>query len=77
MRHTGHKVGDLVICDFPTDYGQAMARSDKGLIIEIRESDYGSVELKVRWEGTYSQNNEIIWMRCPGNLKIISKGAQQ
>jgi len=76
LKHTGHSVGDLVICDFPTDYGQAMARKDKGLIIEIRESNYGSTEIKVCWEGTYSQNNEVLWMRCPDMLKIHSKGSQ-
>jgi len=75
MQHTGHSIGDLVVCDFGTDYGQAMARKDKGLIIEIREN-HGSTELKVCWEGTYSQNNEVLWMRCPNNLKIISKGKQ-
>ena len=73
MRHVGHKIGDLVICDFPTDYGQAMSRKDKGLVIDTRESPYGSLELKVHWEG----DNDILWMKCPKNLKIISKGAQQ
>ena len=72
MKHTGHSVGDLVICDFPTDYGQAMARTDKGLIIEIRESNHGSTEIKVCWDDA----NEVLWMRCPQNLKIISKGNQ-
>ena len=70
MKHAGHIVGDLVICDFPTDYGQAMSRSDKGIILDTRESPYGSVELKVHWE----DNNEVLWMRCPQNLKVISKG---
>ena len=72
MKHTGHKVGDLVVCDFPTDYGQAMARTDKGIIIDTRESPFGSLELKVRWD----EDSEIIWMRCPNNLKIISAGGQ-
>ena len=75
MQHTGHSIGDLVVCDFPTDYGQAMARSDKGLIIEIRESNHGSTELKVCWEGP-GPLGEVLWMRCPNNLKIISKGNQ-
>ena len=76
MKHTGNSVGDLVICDFPTDYGQAMSRSDKGLIIEIRESNYGSTEIKVCWEGPHSQNNYVLSMKCPQNLKILSKGSQ-
>jgi hypothetical protein len=49
-----------------------MARSDKGVVIETRESPHGSVELKIHWDG----DDAIIWMKCPSNLKIISKGKQ-
>jgi len=75
MRHSGHKVGDMVICDYPTDEGQAMSRNDTGLVVGIRGSAdsgiCGNIELEIQWTA-----GDRFWFRSPGNLKVISEGKQ-
>ena len=67
---TEHKVGDMVVVDHSTDYEQAMARKDTGIIIDIREDPkYGGTELKVQW-----QEGDVLWMRNPNALRVISRG---
>ena len=64
-----HKVGDVVIVDHPTDFLQAMARKDTGIILEIREiKPYNRTEALVAWA-----DGDIRWMLDPSILKVISR----
>ena len=64
-----HKVGDMVIVDHPTDFLQAMARKDTGIILEIREVEpIDKTEVLVAWA-----DGDIRWMLDPSILKVISR----
>ena len=64
-----HKVGDMVIVDHPTDFLQAMARKDTGIILEIREVEtIDRTEVLVAWA-----DGDIRWMLDPSILKVISR----
>ena len=64
-----HKVGDMVSVDHPTDFLQAMARKDTGIILEIREVEpIDRTEVLVAWA-----DGDIRWMLDPSILKVISR----
>ena len=64
-----HKVGDVVIVAHPTDFLQAMARKDTGIILEIREVEPNDrTEVLVAWA-----DGDIRWMLDPSILKVISR----
>ncbi len=64
---TEHKIGDMVVVDHSTDYEQAMARKDSGIVVDIREDPkYGGTQLKIQW-----QEGGTIWSR-PNILRVIS-----
>ena len=68
QNETEHKIGDMVVADFSTDYEQAMARKDTGIVIDIREDPkYGGTQLKIQW-----QEGGTIWSR-PHILRVISR----
>ena len=63
------KVGDMVKVNHPTDFLQAMARKDTGIILEIREiKPYNRTEALVAWA-----DGDIRWMLDPSILKVISR----
>jgi len=63
------KVGDMVKVDHPTDFLQAMARKDTGIILEIREVEpIDRTEVLVAWA-----DGDIRWMLDPSILKVISR----
>ena len=63
-----HTVGDMVIVDHPTDFLQAMARKDTGIILEIREvKPHNRTEVLIAWA-----DGEIRWMLDPNILRVIS-----
>ena len=62
------KVGDMVIVDHATDFLQAMARKDTGIILEIREvKPHNSTEVLIAWA-----DGDIRWMLDPNILRVIS-----
>jgi hypothetical protein len=64
-----HKVGDMVIVDHPTDFLQAMARKDTGIVLEIREVErYSGTEILIAWA-----DGDIRWMLDPNILRVISR----
>ena len=64
-----HKVGDMVIVDHPTDFLQAMARKDTGIVLEIREiKPHNNTEILIAWA-----DGEIRWMLDPNILRVISR----
>jgi hypothetical protein len=68
QNETEHKIGDMVVVNFSTDYEQAMARKDSGIVIDIREDpNNGETQLKIQW-----QEGGRIWSR-PEILKVISR----
>ena len=62
-------IGDMVKVDHPTDFLQAMARKDTGIILEIREVEpLDRTEVLVAWA-----DGDIRWMLYPNNLRVISR----
>ena len=67
QNETEHKIGDMVVVDHSTDYEQAMARKDSGIVVDIREDPkWGGIQLKVLW-----QDGGVGWS-YPNILRVIS-----
>ena len=63
------KIGDMVKVDHPTDFLQAMARKDTGIVLEIREVEpLDRTEVLVAWA-----DGDIRWMLDPNILRVISR----
>ena len=63
------KVGDMVKVNHATDFLQAMARKDTGIILEIREVEpLDRTEVLVAWA-----DGDIRWMLDPNILRVISR----
>ena len=63
------KVGDMVKVNHHTDFLQAMARKDTGIILEIREVEpLDRTEVLVAWA-----DGDIRWMLDPSILRVISR----
>ena len=66
------KVGDMVVVNHSTDFLQAMARKDTGIILEIREvKPHNGMEMLIAWA-----DGDIRWMRGESDiLKVISRAS--